>query len=414
MDITHSFRFLIRQDLPQYTAAMAAVDSMVGQDEMSYDVQVWSVDRPDVTSSLPSSASWKKHRDHWSLEKRQWQIICGPPDVVLPEDIPEEVSASMPGIAFLTELVLEPISAPESAKKVLLRAAGAVAKASHGVVYDSQTDELTTPKGVMKRFVPEARSERFALLELGWWFLSDSIFAREGMDGLLDIFAALLPEALPRRYGLYEPPQHLLADEGREHLSAFLLEHLNDSPVLYPNRPVLGLSFACTRERQHPRLGFRCNRVAVECEASVINQPGWQEGLRRFWLTVCEHLNPFFADVRTLNGYLRMGATYGSDIETEVHPIRSWFWRGVPRELGHAVAIGAPYVDLWPRAHTEGQFHGDLIVLDVGAWTEGNNLTLEAPDGIRQAWTPKYKNDGMGWSVGWVTTYPGLWPFGTL
>jgi hypothetical protein len=377
---------------------------------MSYHIQIWSIKRPDMKNSLPKSASWKKRGDCWALERRNWQIICGLPDRVLLEDIPQQVSSSMPGIEYFTEFVLEPISAPESAKMELLRVAGGVAKACHGVLFDRQTGELITPRGV-KRFVPEARSERFALLELGWWFLNDTIFKPEGVDGFLDICMTLLPEILPRRYGLYEPPQYQLADEGCEHLSAFLLDHLDNSPVLYPNRPILGLSFACSREKQHPRLGFRCNRISVECEASVMEQPGWQEGLRRFWHRMCDHLSPFFSEVRTLNDYVRMGATYGSDMKTEVHPIRSWFWRGIPRELGHAVAIGAPYIDLWPNAQSEGQPRGNLFVMDAGPWVAGNNLTIEVPDGIRQKWTPEYTNVGVGWSINWVTEYPQMWPF---
>ena len=109
-----------------------------------------------------------------------------------------------------------------------------------------------------------------------------------------------------------------------------------------------------------------------------------------------------------------MGATYGSNMETEIHPIRSWFWRGIPQELGHAVAIGAPYVDLWPSVKSKGQSHGDLVVLDTGAWIEGNNLTIESPDGICQKWTPEYTNDGAGWSINWVTEYPQVWPFDTV
>ena len=67
-----------------------------------------------------------------------------------------------------------------------------------------------------------------------------------------------------------------------------------------------------------------------------------------------------------------------------------------------------------PGAYTEVHLHGDLIVLDVGAWTKGNNLTLEAPDPIRQAGTPKHKNDRMCSSIDWVTKSPEVWPFGTL
>src|SRR5262245_58350253 len=110
---------------------------------MRYDGQVWSVERPDAPRSLPKAAAWKVAGDCWSLEKRDWQIVCEDPKLVLPEDVPEMISAGMPGISFLTEFNLEPISAPEGARTELLRAASAMAKSSHGLVYDPQSGELT-------------------------------------------------------------------------------------------------------------------------------------------------------------------------------------------------------------------------------------------------------------------------------
>lgn len=344
------------------------------------------------------------------VARRNWQIVCGLPDEVEPEDVPEQVATSLPGIRYLTELVLEPLHAPESAKKEILAAARLIAKSSHGVVLDRQTDELTTPKGV-KRFVPEVRSERFALLELDWWFQGDRIFTAEAMGRLLNIFATALPEALPKRYGSYEPPQHKLAEMGMDHLSNFLLENLDESLVLYPHRPFMGLTFSCTKEAQHPRLGFRCHRISLECEASAISQPGWQEGLRRLWLQVCRELKPFYSEVRTLNGYERIGATYGSDMKTEVHPIYSWFWRGIPRKLGHAIAVGNPYLNLWPEVVSKGQSHGEFVSLDAGEWTAGKDLTIQAPEGICQKWTPAYEKTKFGWSINWVKEYPETWPF---
>lgn len=106
-----------------------------------------------------------------------------------------------------------------------------------------------------------------------------------------------------------------------------------------------------------------------------------------------------------------MGPTYGSDVETEVHPIRSWFWRGVPRELGHAAAIGEPYVELLQRASVDGHRHGNLLVLDTGKWDAGDNLTIEVPEGLLQKSSPKYQNDGCGQYINWVDEYPEIWPF---
>lgn len=377
---------------------------------MSYDLEIWSAKRPILHEALPADKGWQGSEDYCALERTTWQIVCGSPSRVLPEDVPEQVSVCLPGISYLTEMVLEPIGGPESAKKEMFQVANRIAKSSHGIVLDKQTGELSTPRGV-KRYRVEPRPERFGVLKLGWWFLDDILMSREGVVGLIDVFSAYMPEALPRRYGLYEPPMHLLGEDGQEHLAKFLADNIDNAPVLYPHRPFVGLGVACTSERQHPGLGFRCNRLSVECEASVVDQPGWQEGLRRFWLAMCDYLGSFYSEARTLQGFVRMGATYGSDMKTDIHPIRSWFWRGIPRELGHAAAIGEPYIGLWPEAVEAGHRVGDFVILDAGQWTDGNNLVADPPDDIRQAWTPAYTNHRGGWSVNWVTDYPQAWPF---
>jgi hypothetical protein len=38
---------------------------------------------------------------------------------------------------------------------------------------------------------------------------------------LLNLFQRTIPECLPRRYGLHEPPQFTLAKEGIDHLRQF-------------------------------------------------------------------------------------------------------------------------------------------------------------------------------------------------
>ncbi|MGC2029045.1 MAG: hypothetical protein WA642_03430 [Steroidobacteraceae bacterium] len=66
---------------------------------------------------------------------------------VLPEDVPETVARTLPGIAYLTELNLSPIDAPETARKFLSRSAAAIAKTMHGVILDPQADQVTLPLG---------------------------------------------------------------------------------------------------------------------------------------------------------------------------------------------------------------------------------------------------------------------------
>lgn len=52
-----------------------------------------------------------------------------------PEDIAEQVATSLTGIYYLTELFLEPLRAPESAKKEILTVPRAITKSRYGVLF---------------------------------------------------------------------------------------------------------------------------------------------------------------------------------------------------------------------------------------------------------------------------------------
>lgn len=241
----------------------------------------------------------------------------------------------IPGISYRTELNLEPISAPRSAHKHLITVSKRLAKAAHGVVLDPQTDEVINPAGI-KRYRPQRREDRFPIMTLSWWFTKGPLLTDAGLQDFVRLLERILPEAMPRRYDLYEPPQHLYSETGRAHFLGFLKEHLDDIKVWYPHRPVTGFYLYCSPEWGVARQGFRVNYVRVEVEAKILNQPGWQTALDRFWRAASQVIEPFYSDVRTLRGFVRMGATVGSDMETDFHPVKGPWWIGIPRELGHA------------------------------------------------------------------------------
>jgi hypothetical protein len=204
---------------------------------MSYDLQIWSVRPAAASDVLPNPTTWIANGQSWVHERRDWQIVIGRSLKVLPEDVPEAVAQALPGIAYLTELNLSPIDAPEAARKFLSRSAAAIAKAIHGVVFDPQADQVTLPSGI-KRFAKPGASESASVISMSWWFIEGPA-ARAEFGPLLDILKVELPEGFPRRYGSFEPPEHVFAETGREHFLTFLSEHLKGQIVVwYPSPPV--------------------------------------------------------------------------------------------------------------------------------------------------------------------------------
>ena len=380
---------------------------------MSYDVQVWSVLPPSLPASLPDVEKWQHTGTVCIHASQNWQIVVNSSVKVLLEDIPENVAGMLPGICYLTELNLEPISAPKSAHSLLSTVSKHLAKTAHGVVVDPQTDTVIAPAGA-KRYRPQPREERFSVLTLSWWFTEGPLLTGSGVQRLIELLERMLPEAMPRRYGLVEPPQHLYTETGREHFMGFLLEHLDDVVVWYPHRPVASVHIRCWPQWGAARLGFRANYVEIGVETKALEQPGWSAALDRFWRAACQRVQPFYGDVRTLNGFVRMGATYGGDIETESHPVKGPWWTGIPRLLGHAAVLGEPYLDLWPRFVEAAQVVGGLAFLSTDDWTtqeEVSSLVGGVPEAIAQRWIPVGPDKPDRWEGYHNTEYPPKWPF---
>ena len=250
---------------------------------MSYDLQIWSVRRFEP-AFLGEAKGSSRSANESTLSGAGWQIVINASDKVLPEDVEDEISALVPGIGFLTELNLEGKSTKQ-AVKLLHSTANNIAKRAHGVVVDPQSDSIRTPAGVT-RFIPPKKEKSFSVLNMSWWFLNDLMLGQRGRQSFLSLLEKLLPEALPKRYGTYEPPQHLFARTGIKHLERFMTRHLHDRIVWYPNRPVTDVGVSCPEPVGPGERGFRTHLVEIQIELAVLAQPGWAESLRRIWRTI--------------------------------------------------------------------------------------------------------------------------------
>lgn len=372
---------------------------------MSYDLRVWGRQTADLGSCLPVSQGWVQRGDTWTLEKRSWQIVVHGVQPAEPEDAPPEANELLPGLCALVEVSLEPLSAPRAAHTTLSTTARTVATMLSGLVEDPQEGTFTLARGV-KRYARPKRSERLTLLELSWWYDASPLRAEGGPGQFLQVLRSALPEAVPRRYGLNEPPQHRTEETGLAHLADFVAHYLGDSAVFYPTRPVVGFTLADCNTTPHPRFGFRSNHFALQVEAAALEQPGWDRAVRRLWREVSRFLRPFYGDVRVMRGYTWAGATLGIDRETDVHPVCSWWWQGIPPRPPMALVLGPPYTELWQPEPTH--CDGDLVFVEPPRWSTLEPLALEVPPDIAQPWEP----EGNGNIVPWRDAYPPRWPFG--
>jgi len=371
---------------------------------------------PDIGLALPEPDRWRAEHSVWVRDGRGWQVIVGPTHRIDPEDIPEGARGALPGVQYMIELCLEPIGAPRSAHALLLRTAKSIAVAAHGAILDQQTDSITTPAGV-RRFVKPVREEVVDALELSWFSVNESLRTREWFDGFVGMLESDLPEALPVRYGPYEPPPHRFRESGRDHLVNYLATEY-ESPrnprvvVWYPQRPVLHLFLDVGNGPGHA--GWTAQRITLDVEAEALRQPGWATALQRTWRRVAHAVGAFYADARVLRNQRPHGVRAVDLQQMDRHPVCSWFWAGIPSDGGVAVALGEPYLSLWPAFHAAGERDGNLVLLSSRDWLQPANVFEGiggVPNGLAMQ-SPAYATEPNTFGPNLHRVYPPIWPFG--
>lgn len=376
---------------------------------MSYDLRIWGRKASALKDLFPTTEGWREQSSGWVYSARSWQITIGFPQSVEPEDVPQQASELLPGLSVLVECSLEPVSAPKAAQSRLKAAALAVSGELAGLVEDPQESSLKSPR-TSKRFIKPKREERITVLYLSWWYLNSPLRSVMGVSELLAILRKYLPEAIPRRYGLWEPPQHKTSESGLSALAEFIAMNIDNTPVLYPARPVVDIHVADCNGLEHPRLGFRSNFFEIGIEASALDQPGWEHASKLLWRNISKFLQPFYGEARFQSGYIMRGAATVSDIQTDVHPVRSWFWRGIPSKPGIAVVLGHPYDQIW---NLQGVVHEEgLLFKEQHDWSSRAPLPIAVPRGIAQPWDPAWVEapDG-GFSINWCDQPSAEFPF---
>jgi len=350
----------------------------------------------------------------WIHSTREWQLVVGCPDCVNYEDLTDQIAGVLPGIQYLTRFNLEGKFSRTSAA-LAASAANFMARRVHGIVIDAQKDSIASPSGVV-RLASIQRRPSFSVIALSWWFLDGPLLTALGREHLVDLLTRDLPEALPKRYGLYEPPQHRYALMGRDHFLAFLNDHLNDFIVWSAQWPVVRVHIGYPKRAGGGPSGFRANHFEIELDRDLLKQPGWDVGLLRFWEKASKLIQPFYGDARVLPGRIgTVATTLLTSSESESHPVRAWWWRGIPKTLGCAVVLGEVYQGLWPQFMTAANLKHGLAFVSSQDWLSGETVTSQTgqvPENIASRpflWPDGHPTAGAPLST--PDSYPEQWPF---
>ena len=133
-------------------------------------------------------------------------------------------------------------------------------------------------------------------------------------------------------------------------------------------------------------------------------------------------IRPFYAEARMLRGF-RVVRPYDLQSEpdqTDVDPLNSNLWRGVPRKPPRAVVVGDPYIGQWPQLEAIARRERDLLVVCPSSLTLADPPIPSAPDAVAHEFDPYWRwyeyRYPSGQTFAAVTVQhpenpPAFWPF---
>jgi hypothetical protein len=155
------------------------------------------------------------------------------------EDFDHAVATACLAPRWMTRIEV-PYGTPKTATALARALAKRLAEGNEGAAFDPQTNRLISPTGKPRRVEPAPKRERTSVVELEWCVLEDRW--EQAPEALLALIGRRCPEALPSRYGRFEPPEHRFDRERPTPFLEFVLdkdEPYNDG-FWYAKRPSFG------------------------------------------------------------------------------------------------------------------------------------------------------------------------------
>ena len=356
---------------------------------MSYDLRLWSI-VPVPASALQKLMPHARVLDDGvELAGEGWLATIGHSTPVEVEDVPDYIAAASPGIKSLNDLVIQPISAPDDAKDAIKQALKALAEEFYGVVEDPQTGMLLLPSGTRRAQPTRQTESRLSTLGLNYWFTESPLRTRDGRGRLLDYLAENLPAALPRRYGLHEPPGEKWEVGGQTAFLDFLdRQAAGRQSVIYPSHPCVSFDFFPVDFgwRRGPRRVFKCGCLKIAFDFAALEDAAYRSILEKAWLDIARIVQPFATNVEVVDGWTYSRGHLWVDAQTG-DSVCTTAWFGVPRRLGLAFGLAEICLPYWPRMRTNAAMSDGLAYVDAGNWRSRRSVSEiigEAPSAIRE------------------------------
>jgi hypothetical protein len=243
---------------------------------------------------------------------------------VEPEDVPEEITAVLLGATHMYTIMVEGSAA--AAVPHAVRFARRLAGAVEGAVQDQQIGEVWA-RGASRKVLLPARAALTDIVQIHWYALRRDM-PPDMAARYLAISRRHLPEALPRRFGSFEPFQYQLETGGDQ---AFIQAQKTGTSLLFftSQPPCFGGSLAAGQATAH---GGPVSACGFDVDRSALHDRRWRGALKRLFTGFATESGSFFASaevVRNLS-WTRRGLGYGPAAERTTFVAPRGQWHGLP------------------------------------------------------------------------------------
>ncbi len=264
------------------------------------------------------------------------------------EDVPDAAAGAIGASGWLVQISVKPSTDAAWPQELAIH----LARAADGVVYDPQQDLVTWPRGFQPRSreTGQVRIEEVALDWFTPWPSDDS----ELPGRLLELLDANCPEALPKRYGPFEPLPHRFEGDRRadEFVERWIETAMEWTAMLSwsTTRPAFGGSaiMSTLRAPERARPGEPCVRIGLGFDGRAFaRDPGYTERIVDLFRTLASELRCVYAAATVNRRAIAGRSSISSDYLTETGPLpRADRWIGLPASPTWLAWFGKPYAAL--------------------------------------------------------------------
>jgi hypothetical protein len=365
---------------------------------VSYDVDIWTARKPRIKEQLKEFLA-RRSEECYVIEIENTSILIFGPDEIDPEDIPESLQKKK-SIKYKTSIGME--GSGKKASALLKKVCKKLADENEGFIEDMQASPGKQEKA--------AERAQFSVTQLTFNTTRREMNTPEFADRFLALLEKYIPEALPRRYGTYDPPKFEYARTGREHLVKFLSapREVYGGLVNWRSRlPVVYVFYYAPEPWgwQHFRHdgSYRYNtgqiQIGLMADAYAPDSPN----VKDFWQACTSLMRCFYSEVRLLRNQRFMDEKkpwYGLEHDsTEAERTVSPYWQGPPIAPAGGVFFSGRYAWAWPLFWLRSRRVGHGRVVDC--LDTKNDFSALARLGKTPAYLRMHK-DGR---------YPAVFPF---